>query len=156
MQIQALIELFNTDISLATEIQSLMDREFSALTERNLGELQQLLDEKQQRLSLLAQHARERSQLMNQLQLPASEEGLQTLAERTPEQGPALLDSARQLSDLIEQLQQANQRNGRVIRHNQASLNSVLSILHGSDVPNLYDSKGSTARIAQHKPLSQA
>ena len=60
------------------------------------------------------------------------------------------------LGELLEQCRAANLLNGRVIRTSQTAANSVLSILRGTETPNLYDSRGSTARIAQQRPLSQA
>lgn len=150
-----LIDLFNSDIGIASQLLELLDAELDALRERNIALLQEILGEKQPCLSLLAQHADERSLLLTRLNLPPNREGLSTLAADS-ENGSALVKKADQLGQLIEQLQEKNQRNGRVIRANQAGLAGALGILRGTDVPDLYDSKGSTARIAQQKPLSQA
>jgi len=150
-----LSDSFTHDIDIATALLELLDAEFDALGQRDITRLQEILGEKQPRLSLLAQHASERSRLMAQLNLPATREGLAIFAARA-EQGPTLLEKADTLAGMIEQLQHKNQRNGRIIRANQTSLAGALGILRGTEVPDLYDSKGSTARIAQQKPLSQA
>ncbi|MDF5808756.1 flagellar export chaperone FlgN [Pseudomonas aeruginosa] len=40
--------------------------------------------------------------------------------------------------------QQANLRNGQIIRANQASTGSLLNILRGQDAPSLYDGRGTS------------
>ncbi|PTU73245.1 flagella synthesis protein FlgN [Pseudomonas mangrovi] len=155
MHEKTLTALFETDIGITLQLLELLDAEFDALRERDIAKLQEILGEKQPSLTLLAQHASERSLLLSRLGLPANREGLNALAGNS-ESGASLLEKADQLGQILEQLQGKNQRNGRVIRANQAGLAGALGILRGTDVPDLYDSKGSTARIAQQKPLSQA
>lgn len=155
MHEKALTASLQTDIGIATTLLELIEAEFVALTEKDLPTLQQVLGEKQPLLTLLAQHATLRSQTLRQLGLSPDRDGLRALAERS-EAGDQMLQGAEKLAELIETLQSSNQRNGKLIRANQTSLASVLGIMRGTDVPDLYDSKGSTARIAQQKPLSQA
>jgi flagella synthesis protein FlgN len=150
-----LLELFNDDIGSAEQLLELIDDEFQALGERDLARLQSILENKQPLLAQLDQHARARSQLLLGLQLSADRAGLQALAERSS-QGTALLERGDQLHRLLERCQAANLRNGRLIRSSQASTSSMLGILRGGETPNLYDSRGSTARIGQQRPLSQA
>ena len=71
---------------------------------------------------------------------------------------PASVRLARgdELGELLERCQQANLRNGRIIRANQASTGSLLNILRGQDAPSLYDSRGGTASSSRQRPLSQA
>ena len=129
--------------------------EQTPLGERDLPQLEQILGRKLPLLTLLEQHGRQRSELLQSLQLSPDQQGLEQLATRS-QQGSQLLASSAQLSELLEQCRAANLLNGRVIRTSQISTNSVLSILRGGETPNLYDSRGSTARIAQQRPLSQA
>ncbi|MFZ3206761.1 MAG: flagellar export chaperone FlgN [Pseudomonas sp.] len=150
-----LLELFNDDIGSAEQLLVLIDDEFQALGERDLARLQSILEKKQPLLAQLDQHAQARSQLLLGLQLSADRAGLQALAERSS-QGTALLERGDQLHRLLERCQAANLRNGRLIRSSQASTSSMLGILRGGETPNLYDSRGSTARIGQQRPLSQA
>lgn len=155
MHEKALTESLETDIGITAQLLELLDSEFKALEERDISRLQEILGAKQPFLTLLAQHASERSHILSQLNLPANREGLATLAGQSTD-GAAMLTKADQLGQTLELLQEKNQRNGRVIRSNQTGLAGALGILRGTDVPNLYDSKGSTARISQQKPLSQA
>lgn len=150
-----LLELFNDDIGTAERLLELIDNEFQALSERDLPRLQALLTDKQPLLIQLDQHGRTRSQLLRSLQLSADRVGLQALAAQSS-QGELLLERGDQLNNLLERCQNANLRNGRLIRSSQASAHSMLNILRGNDTPSLYDSRGSTARIGQQRPLSQA
>ena len=150
-----LLELFNDDIGSAEQLLELLDDEFQALGERDLVRLQSILENKQPLLVQLDQHGRARSQLLSSLQLSADRAGLQALAERSS-QGAELLERGDQLQALLERCQAGNLRNGRLIRSNQTSARTMLGILRGGETPSLYDSRGSTARIAQQRPLSQA
>jgi flagella synthesis protein FlgN len=151
----ALLNLFISDIGTAEQLLELIDNEFQALTERDLPRLDTLLNEKQPLLALLQQHGNERSRLLQSAGLSADKEGLSALAG-TSSVGGQLLTRSEVLSALLQRCQEANLRNGRLIRSNQASVRSVLGILRGGETPGIYDSRGSTARIAQQRPLSQA
>lgn len=150
-----LLQALNDDISTAKQLLELIDNEFKALGERDLPQLEQILGKKLPLLSLLEQHGRQRRELLQSLNLSADQQGLEQLA-RNSAHGDELIACSAELSALLEQCQSANLLNGRVIRSNQASVNTVLGILRGADTPSLYDSRGSTARIAQQRPLSQA
>jgi flagellar biosynthesis protein FlgN len=151
----SLLELFNNDIGTAEQLLELINTEFQALSERDLPRLQSLLAEKLPLLALLDQHGKQRSQLLTNLGLSTDRAGLQALAAQSSH-GAQLLERGDQLNALLESCQAANLRNGRIIRSSQASANSMLGILRGNDTPSLYDSRGSAARIAQQRPLSQA
>ncbi len=150
-----LLQLFNDDIGISQQLLQLIKDEFQALGERNLPQLEQIIDSKMPLLSLLEQHGKERSDLLQSLQLSVDQQGLAQLASRSQHRDELLISSA-QLSELLEQCRAANLLNGRVIRTSQISTNSILGILRGGETPDLYDSRGSTARIAQQRPLSQA
>lgn len=150
-----LLQLFNEDIGSAQRLLELIDAEFQALSERDLPRLEKLLDEKLPLLSLLDQHGKSRSKVLADQQLSCDRQGLETLASRSA-QGPELLARSDELGQLLERCREANLRNGRLIRANQASLHSVLGILRGGETPGLYDSRGSAAKIGQQRPLSQA
>ncbi len=151
----ALLDLFTTDIGTAEQLLELIDAEFQALSERDLPRLDGLLNDKQPLLALLQQHGNERSRLLQNAGLSADRDGLSALAANSP-QGEQLLARSEELSNLLQRCQEANLRNGRLVRANQASVRSVLGILRGGETPGLYDSRGSAARIAQQRPLSQA
>lgn len=151
----SLLHLFTSDIGTAEQLLELIDNEFQALTERDLPRLDTLLNDKQPLLALLQQHGSERSRLLQAAGLSADRDGLAALASRSP-QGGELLARSEELSALLQRCQEANLRNGRLIRANQASVGSILGILRDGETPGLYDSRGGAARVAQQRPLSQA
>lgn len=155
MHDQDLLHLFQSDIGTTERLLELLDAEFQALSERDLPRLEQILGEKLPLLGLLDQHASTRSQILSAHQLSPDRAGLESFAARRDD-GAELLERSTALNDLLERCRDANQRNGRLIRANQASLKSVLGILRGGETPSLYDSRGGAARIAQQRPLSQA
>lgn len=150
-----LLQLFNDDIGTATRLLELIDIEYQALTDRDLPHLQSILADKQPLLAQLDQNGKNRAQILIGLQLSADRAGLQTLAERSSV-GSDLLARGDDLNELLERCQAANLRNGRLIRSGQASTRNMLGILRGGETPSLYDSRGSTAKIGQQRPLSQA
>jgi flagella synthesis protein FlgN len=155
MQSNDLLQLFIEDIGTAQRLLELIDAEFQAMGERDLPRLEQILGEKLPLLTLLDQHGSARSKLLSEQQLSADRAGLEAYAARQVN-GAELLTRSDELNQLLESCRDANQRNGRLIRANQASLKSVLGILRGGETPGLYDSRGGAARIAQQRPLSQA
>lgn len=155
MNITPLLDLFNEDIGHAEQLLELIDAEYDALGEHDLSKLQEILASKQPLLATLEQHGRSRTQALISLQLSPDRAGLQALAERS-DKGDELIQLSERLSELLERCQEANLRNGRVIRSSQKSTASMLGILRGSETPSLYDSSGSTAKIGNKRPLSQA
>lgn len=149
------LQQLHDDIGIAQQLLELIQTEFAALGERDLERLDQILSAKLPLLSQLDQHGRQRSQRLISMQLTADLAGLQQLAAQSA-LGADLLARSDELGTLLEQCQSANLRNGRLIRANQSTVGSVLGILRGNETPSLYDSRGSTARIARQRPLSQA
>ncbi|NLY14035.1 MAG: flagellar protein FlgN [Gammaproteobacteria bacterium] len=152
---QRILELLLSDIDTAQQLLDILEQEFSALSERDLNTLQALLAQKQPALRLLEQHSTERSQLLLQHNMTADQQGLTHFAAQSA-LGAQLLDHSATLNTLIEQCQHANMRNGRLIRSNQISVNSMLNIIRGTDAPTLYDNKGNAASSHKQRPFSQA
>ncbi|UVE16401.1 flagellar protein FlgN [Pseudomonas sp. LS44] len=151
-----LLHLFTEDIGAAKQLLELIDAEYQALSERDLPRLENLLSDKKPLLTQLAHHGNERSQLLASLELPPDQAGLEAVASQSA-QGVELLTRSAELAALLEDCQTANLRNGRIIRASHTSVTSVLSILRGgNETPGLYDSHGSTARIAPQRPLNRA
>lgn len=155
MNATQLLDLFNEDIGHAAQLLELIEAEYHALGEHDLSPLQEILASKQPLLATLDQHGKSRTQILLSLQLSPDRAGLQQLAERST-QGDELLQASEQLSELLGRCQEANLRNGRIIRSSQKSTAGMLGILRGNETPSLYDSSGSTAKIGNKRPLSQA
>lgn len=151
-----LLQSLDQDIAAAARLLELTGHELQALEQRDLETLEQLLEEKQPLLAQLAEHGRQRSQLMHELNLSNDRTGLQALASQSGH-GAELLASADRLGQLLEDCQNANQVNGRIIRSSQSSLNSVLDILRGSPAgADLYDRHGGTQKAPGQLPLTRA
>lgn len=152
---QRIFELLAQDIDTAEQVFTLLEQELTALNQRDLETLQSLLKQKQPLLAKLELHSTARSKLLTEHQFSADFIGLSAFAASSAI-GAQLLDKSTQLNSLIEQCQAANLRNGRLIRSNQTSVNSMLNIIRGTDSPSLYDKTGSAAHPSQQPPFSQA
>lgn len=150
----ALLSLINGDIDAARQLLQLIDDEYQALQARDLPQLQQLLERKVPLLQQLERNGRERSAMLQQAGVSVDRQGLQQIAERSG--SGEVIERGDELSALLDQCQEANQRNGRIIRAGQASTGRLLDILRGQDTPNLYDRRGGAAQSSRQRPLSQA
>lgn len=150
-----LLDLFAEDIGHANQLLQLVDEEFQALERRELPVLQQLLGAKQPLMQQLERNGRARAEILREAGVSLDREGLARYARERAD-GAELLARGDELGELLERCQQANLRNGRIIRANQASTGSLLNILRGQDAPSLYDSRGGTALSSRQRPLSQA
>ncbi|MCE4069934.1 MULTISPECIES: flagella synthesis protein FlgN [Pseudomonas] len=150
----ALLSLINGDIEAASTLLQLIDDEYQALQARDLDQLQKLLDGKLPLLQQLEQNGRIRAQALLQAGVSVDREGLAQIAQATG--NPLLPARAEELGALLERCQEANQRNGRIIRSGQASTERTLDILRGQDTPRLYDRYGGSTQGNRQRPLSQA
>ena len=155
MRDEAFLQQLTDDLDIARQLLELIEQELVALSERNLGELEGLLSRKQPLLALLGQHGAERSKLLSERQLSADRSGLQAFA-RNSALGESILERSTELEQALQACQEANARNGRLIKANQSAVGSMLAILNGSnETPDLYNRRGNTARSSQQRPLSQ-
>ena len=121
-----------------------------------MADLEKLLSAKQPLLALLAQHASRRSQALTELGLDNDRNGLEAYARNAPEVDD-ILAGAAELEDALEACRSANDRNGRLIRTNQAAVASTLEIFQrSSQAPDLYDRRGGSTKTSHQRPLSQA
>ncbi|MFV3305819.1 flagella synthesis protein FlgN [Pseudomonas sp. NY15181] len=150
----ALLSLINGDIDAARQLLQLIDDEYQALQARDLAQLQQLLEHKVPLMQQLERNGRERAAALQQAGVSVDRQGLEQFAQRSG--NGELLVRGDELGALLDQCQDANQRNGRIIRAGQASTGRLLDILRGQDTPNLYDRRGSSTQSSRQRPLSQA
>lgn len=155
MSTNALHQLLLNDIGHAEQLLMLIDAEYQALQARDLQSLEKLLADKFPLLTLLDQHGQQRSRFLIEANLSPDADGLKHYANLIAN-GDQLLQDSEHLAELIAQCQQANIRNGRLIKANQSSTSSLLNIIRGSHSQGLYDSRGGAARIASKRPISQA
>jgi len=106
-------------LHLAEQLLALLELEATALAEQDLEQLQTLPDDKQSLLDALEQQQA-------------------LLADCSPEQ-------TAPLRHVLEQCQTANQRNGRVIHHQQTTTKNLLGLLRGGQPQATYTPSGSRA-----------
>lgn len=149
------LELLAADIESAQGLLALMEKEYLALSQRALEQLQPMLDEKQLLLNSLGQGANLRSQLLAAHGCSMNNEGFQQFASHSGI-SDQLNSLHEQLENLVNQCQAANLRNGRLIRANQVSVGQALNIMRGNDSPTLYDRSGSTASHGGQRSFTRA
>lgn len=150
-----LLQLITDDFAPAQHLLELLQTESLALHGRDMPLLEQILAQKQALIILLEQHGRKRSEILASLNLPLTRAGLEQLASHSSI-GDQLLEQSDVLTDLLAQCQSANGKNGQSIQMQQAATANQLKILTGGEPPALYDARGSTAKMAGPRPLSQA
>lgn len=155
MSDQRLLELIDQDIKHSTGLAELLQQEFDALNQRNLEALQKLLEDKQPLLLQLSKNSKERSDILRQHGLESDAKGFSLFAQQS-QLSDKLTQQHNTLSQLIEQCQEANLRNGRLIRTNQVTVSASLNLLRGNTEPALYDKSGSTAYKNSRRPFTRA
>ncbi|QAY87609.1 flagella synthesis protein FlgN [Pseudomonas arsenicoxydans] len=150
-----LLQLIIDDFAPAQHLLELLQTESLALHGRDMQLLEDILAQKQALIVLLDQHGRKRSEILASLNLPLDRTGLEQLASHSSI-GEQLLTQSDVLTDLLAQCQAANAKNGQSILVQQAATANQLKILTGGEPPALYDARGSTAKLAKPRPLSQA
>ena len=155
MHDQTLLQLIEEDLPYAGQLLVLLRDESLALQSRDMELLETILAQKQSLIVLLEQNGRRRSHLLMQMGLSADREGLQALA-RQSHLGDALLARGDALSQLLAQCQAINAEVGQGIARQQVATANQIRILTGAEPPSLYNSRGSTAKMATYRALSQA
>ena len=151
----SLLHLITEDIGAAEALLQLIEDEFHALDARDLERLRGLLDSKLPLLQQLERNGRQRSETLRQAGVSSDRAGLAALAAQGKVE-PRTVELSERLAALLEQCQQANLRNGRIIRNNQHATGRLLDILRGQDTPSLYDRRGGSTQGSRQRPLSQA
>ncbi|WP_097304698.1 flagella synthesis protein FlgN [Pseudomonas chlororaphis] len=150
-----LLQLITDDFAPAQQLLELLRTESLALHGRDMPLLEEILAQKQALIILLEQHGRKRSEILASLNLPVSRAGMEQLASHSSI-GDQLLAQSDVLTQMLADCQEANELNGRSIQVQQATTANQLKILTGGEPPALYDARGSTAKLAKPRPLSQA
>ncbi|CAM3901661.1 FlgN [Pseudomonas reidholzensis] len=149
-----LLQLIEDDIAPTQELLELLQREAVALHGREMAVLEQILARKQSLIVLLEQQGQRRNNLLASLGLSANRAGVQAVAEQSPN-GEVIMQQLAVLNQLMDQCQQVNETNGRIIQVQQHATASQIRILNGGDSPSLYDSRGATSPMAKPRALSQ-
>lgn len=133
----------------------LLDRERDLLIARDMASLEVLLAEKAPLINTLTEHDQLISRLCKEhgiLPGPDLEQWVLTHASDTVKQ------QFQSFKDALERCNSANERNARLVRHNQQATGHLLDLLRnqGESSQHVYDSQGITSRGSNNRSLSKA
>lgn len=145
-------------IGFLTTLNQLLDAEFSALQERDIEQLQALVQQKTEALQQLEANNQQRNQLFVNAGISPNKDGLQQFTQQLP---AAHADQFRELWSELEQIlktvNEKNQRNELVITRNNRNLEQLLSILRGQNQKNtLYNQSGDKGNYSAQNRLGKA
>jgi Flagellar biosynthesis/type III secretory pathway chaperone len=149
-----LLQLIEDDIAPTQELLDLLQQESVALHSRDMAPLEGILARKQSLIVLLEQQGMRRNNLLTSLGLSANRAGVQALAAQS-DNGELILQQLDVLNQLMNECQQVNETNGKIIQVQQHVTANQIRILQGGEAPSLYDSRGTTSPLAKPRALSQ-
>ena len=121
-------------IDLLTTLDQLLDAEFTALQERDIEQLQTLVQQKTDALQQLETNNQQRNQLFVNAGISPDKAGLQQFSQQL---NPPHSEQFRELWSALEQILKAvnekNQRNELIITRNNRNVEQLLSILRGQN-----------------------
>jgi len=150
-----LLQLIEDDIAPANQLIELLKVESTALHGRDMPLLENILAGKQSLIIQLEQRGRKRSQVLLSAGFTPDHDGFTQMAAQSGVRD-RMLESSERLNRCLAECRQVNETNGQLIRLQQRTTANQISILTGGEAPSLYNARGSTSRLANQRPLSQA
>lgn len=136
--LKAVITALQQDTELLTELSKILQQQYVLMSLRQSEQLEQLNLQAHQLLSQLQQNATQRQDAMQQLQLPLTEQGIQTLLAMLPEK---VRTASKQLFDTVQQrtqiCQQLNQKNGELLAYQRSLMQKLLGLHDKTQYPQL-------------------
>lgn len=136
--LKVVINGLQQDTELLAELGKVLQQQYVLMSLRESEQLQLLNQQAQQLLLQLQHNATERFNAMQQLQVPLSEQGVQTLLAMLPEK---MRDAGRQLFDKVQQhtqlCQQLNQKNGALLAYQRGLMQKLLGLDDKTQYPQL-------------------
>jgi len=150
--------LIDQGVVLLSQLQKLLDTELSALETRDLEQLKQSNQLKQECLLGLDRNIRERNALLTQLQVETSRDAVVAFIRTLPAPASELLEQAWQrLEQSLEQVRMLNQRNEQTLLRSKQNTDQLLALLQGHAQGNsIYDQKGDKGRYEGQRSLGKA
>ena len=146
--------LLNTELKTTCTLHSVLQRELSALSAKDMGDLQRLIPEKQTLLASLQQQAQQRLQWLTDQELPHNNQCLQRQDLAAHAEIPSLW---QQLIHQYEQNQYLSVRLSEVVLSLRYRTQQQLKILHGRhNDPHLYNNEGKASGLALGNNCIQA
>jgi flagellar biosynthesis/type III secretory pathway chaperone len=143
---------------LLSQLQILLDTELTALETRDLEQLKQSNQQKQECLLGLDRNIRERNDLLTKLQVETNRDAVIVFIRTLPAPASELLEQAWQrLEQSLEQVRVLNQRNEQTLVRSKQNTDQLLALLQGHAQGNsIYDQKGDKGRYEGQRRLGKA
>ncbi len=136
--LKAVITGLQQDTELLTELSKVLQQQYILMSLRQSEQLEQLNQQAHQLLAQLQQNATQRQDAMQQLQLPLTDQGIQTLLAMLPEK---VRTASKQLFDTVQQrtqiCQQLNQKNGELLAYQRSLMQKLLGLHDKTQYPQL-------------------
>lgn len=144
------------DIQACTQLLQLLDEERQALKSRDLEKLEEIIQNKATNLQHLEQSARLRGTWVTQNSEPSEtqEKAWLALLRQNP---PSIEEQWQKFKTLLQQCQEQNEINGKLLARNQQVFSRLLSIVRGQDsTAPVYTPKGSRGAGHSAQKLGEA
>ena len=139
-------------------LKNLLDQEYQALQQRNLEQLQVLVEQKTAVLQQLEESNQTRNQLFISAGITPDKAGLQAFKTGLNETDESAFSTLwKELEKELLQVNDKNKRNELIITRNSRNLEQLLSILRGQNQKNtLYDQSGEKGNYSAQNSLGKA
>lgn len=150
--------LIDQGTALLSQLQTLLDTELVALETRDLEQLKQNNQQKQECLLGLDRNIRERNAFLTTLQVETNRDAVIDFMRTLPAPASELLEQAWQrLEQSLEQVRMLNQRNEQTLVRSKQNTDQLLALLQGHAQGNsIYDQKGDKGRYEGQRRLGKA
>ncbi|WP_164549048.1 flagella synthesis protein FlgN [Amphritea opalescens] len=145
-------------ITLLTTLNELLDAEYKALQQREVEQLQTLVDNKTAVLLQLEENNQARNQCFGAAGISPDKAGLTDYQARlTDAEGLSFKAHWSELEQILRQVNDKNKRNEIVISRNSRNLEQLMNILRGQNQKNtLYNQSGGKGNYAAQNSLGKA
>ncbi|MBB3168455.1 flagella synthesis protein FlgN [Simiduia aestuariiviva] len=134
-------KIIDQECRAASNLLQLLKRESVALSQRNIDELANIIEQKSQELVTLDQAGKQRHALLTQQKLPADDKHWRLLLSRCRDE--KLLQLWQSLEQNIKRCKMENETNGKLLARSQRVLDRLTAVLKGQSADtSLYNQKG--------------
>jgi flagella synthesis protein FlgN len=150
--------LIGADLQCTHDLIDLLKQERTALRDRNVDQLTELLSLKTDLLGRLGQSCSQRSALLTQEGFSLDGEGMRAFfSTRQPELSKRLVESWSQLEQELEQCNALNEINAKIAHRSQLTATHILGILTGSSQHlELYSARGIPSDSKERQTIAKA
>lgn len=145
-------------ISVLEQLENLLKAERTALSSRQLEEIQDNTEQKQALLTRYLELNKDRVTLLQNLGYSPDGEGVNNLIAAAPPAAQTVLnDSWNKLQNKLSALQESNKINGLISSRNLKNIEQLLSIMSGRSAKDrLYNQKGSAGHYRAQSRIGKA